>query len=500
MFGPGLRTTWSMVGEQKLNQGSTSPALPGGCRRRHYPGVEVPGNGRAPCGRRGRPAVADRKSGWKRGRALVAMLAAAAFVATAHSDGMAFKSRDWSGLFPAREDEQVAFIHHADGVQHMLLSVALEAADEERLLWIVPIPAPADAVHIDIADGFPRVRGIDPRREAENRIDAFWSVVRVWMIVPACFDVLSPSLSRGLLSVGAEVERLGLHAEVVTTESVDALSDHLRAAGVHAAPEQLAALAPYLDGKQALVIARVSSVAELRRAIERGEDEEGEDRRFGDRRRPCVRIDFPTPQPYFPLRASRTDDDQSVGLRLYVTGAVRPRSQAAFVKDARVHVYEQRGDYALGEFVAAGLMPDVPYYYTLFLAEPKTRELTDDLWFDPMSDAYLQRAKTAEAFLTSYGKWLYLPLVTLLCYTSGGLAGLLLVRKWSRPALVGLWGVLTILGLMVRLHWAAFAMTGGPPPRETPDLRRMFALLFVMFFVLQSVVLQAACYMWLGKA
>lgn len=410
--------------------------------------------------------------------------AMAALLAPARGDGLALKQgRDTSQWRPLAEKEQLAAIHHADGVQRMLLAIGVEMADDERAAWIFPVRGPAERVRVEIADRFPRFIGKDPRAEARAAISRITGLWRCWALPPLLL-LQFPTL-RGGLQRYHEVNAHGVHAEVVTAHSGAALAEHLGAQSVDVAREALVALEPYFTAEYALVVVWITSAEQLL-----GTFPNIADRWQADGRWPCVFMQFPTPAPFFPLRPTAAYGAAVVPLRVYAVGLHTPVVDGPLANELNTrhfHVAESH-DPVVARLLGAPATSG--FDYTLTTASVAARTFTHDLSLTPTAPAGWAYARFLGDSMRGAVGVFFFGLFGL-SYISGGLAGLVVYRRWSRPALLGVFNVLTVFGLLIAVRdskWAAIPQSGATPRR---GLRRDFVLGFLAIYVLLTVLIGA---------
>jgi len=417
-------------------------------------------------------------------------LVAAGGVSSALADGVAFKGLDWGSLTPALENEQIAAINHRNGVQRMIIGINFDATDDEQALWLFPVPGRPEAVSVDIQDTFPRFLGRDPAAIARTTIWKTMTCVRAWQLYPLLVEGLGllPHLGRGGdVGVHDRIEKWGIRAEVLTADSPAALHEYLTSQGAVLAGGQLVTVEPYLDGQHVLVVAWISSPRKVREAfpdIERHAAAAG--------RRPCLYTEFATERAYFPLKPTSAYGDAIVPFRLWVTGFVEPQTQAVAVSDGVSVDYFRGGGFDKPELEqwARGLPTDATPY-TRITGELSARLFTDDLWFVPTNPRHI---RYADAIRDMGQSGLRIPLLLLLAavlsFVSGGFAGLLTVRRWRRPAMLGLWNMVTLYGLYIALRDRDLA--GGTNGGTSRKLRSEYCIAFSAVYVILSVILQLA--------
>jgi hypothetical protein len=232
---------------------------------------------------------------------------------------------------------------------------------------------------------------------------------------------------------------------VITAKSGDALSEYLAAKTVTLPPKTAQALRPYLNESYSFVLAWISSRDQMQKEF----PDLAVRPFFG--RQPCLFVEFPTPQAFYPMRPTSTYETNVIPVRLYVTGYKDAQTEAPFREHMTRRHYRMwaLSNRPTNQFTANLPRPDVPY--TLFKIKAEANTFTDDLWFVPTASP---RTLLADFSLHHLNGWVVvgigLVLTALLSYVTGGLVGLLLYREWRFYAFFGLWNLCTVYGLAVQ--------------------------------------------------
>jgi hypothetical protein len=226
----------------------------------------------------------------------------------AAADGMAFYHRPTS-LDPLEVDEQRAIIAHKDGIQRMFIAITLgkpaSAEDASRAaVWIFPVPGSPDRVDVEVTDFIPELTGKDVGRAFK---DAMYGTVlapiasQPVLLTFALFPFVPMAAMMGLragdlgVTTHKKVDRWGIHAELISADSVDRLADYLRKQNVGVQPDKLKPFAPYLSDKYTLVVAWIRSYEELIEKFPHYAEERGGGR-------PSLYVEFPSDKPFYPMR------------------------------------------------------------------------------------------------------------------------------------------------------------------------------------------------------
>lgn len=402
------------------------------------------------------------------------------------ADGMAYKGRDISSWRAAQEDEQRAFIECRDGRQKMIVSIALPMEEDESAVWILPVPGEPRDIQVDLQDEFPRISGSDPLKQARETVSGLFGLSLVTQIYPILpMSCLLPSLNRDRASAGvlAEVDKYGLRTQVIDVKSLDALVDHLKSEAVAIDRSSVESFQPYFQSPHGFVVTWVKSWKQVRKEFP--DLKPG----FLDRQ-PAVAVNFPSSQPWFPMRATSGYGAAEVGLRLYISGFVRLKTAAKLGKPID-HRY-----YVAGSHPTEKTRTD--YSYTFVNASLRGSDLTDDFHFESYEPPGIKTALAIDR--ASRFPWViwtvvigYILIISLMC---GAIASRLMIGRWKIGAKFGLFNLFTVLAVYLavrdwksedakRLHAARLGGT---------RFWMVFSLLFVGVTVLLRFITLAALF------
>jgi hypothetical protein len=261
----------------------------------------------------------------------------------------------------------------------------------------------------------------------------------------------------------------------------------------------LQTLEPYGDGEHVLVVAWISSPQELRAEFPDFDDYWHP----GRGRSPCLYVEFPTERAFYPLRPTRAYGEEHVGLRLYAIGYVEAQTTAPEISARlrpRYYCQDTPMPPGLGAFTTGLPKGDVPY--THYRASFAAKEFTEDLWFEQARPAGMRYAGLVNT-LTS-GRivgFLLVAGIALLSYTSGGISGLVVLKRWRRPAQLGTWNLLTLVGLAFALRHSKLVREAELPPGVTEKRMRLrFLGVFSLTFLASTIILQYLLTFWLTRA
>lgn len=420
-------------------------------------------------------------------RAVLLLLIASHFLApSAAADGFALKFRDISSLRSIAPNQQSAVIVVRDGRQHMLIALNLALSEDEHAIWMFPVRGDAADVKLDLVDQFPRLFGVDPRREAAGLIDRWAAVAAATQCWPVV--ALVPSLSRSLELAGLvdkQVDRWGINAAVLRFPStLDQLAATLAADGLDVTKDQLASFGPYLNTAHSLVLCRLTSLSKLRKEF----PDVSRDSSLGQRR-PCVYVEFPSAAPWYPMRATAAYGEAVVPVVLFVGGFVEPRADAALASTIHCRHFRLHHHPEHVPPVMAAAMGTLPIDYTVARFSTEARFFTSDIDFAPTTPPGSTYVAAIEHLQET---WLIAPIgivaIAGLSMLSAWFAGQVTCRRTPGIAWLGLWNFGTIVAVM----FAGARLSGerGERLRRGRPAGRFpleFALIFSLIFVVLCV-------------
>lgn len=416
-------------------------------------------------------------------------LAVSLFPTVTRGDGAAFQGHDLSSLEPIQEREQMAAIVHHNNMERMIIAINFEAEDQDNALWIFPLPSTPGKTRLEVLNSFPLFFGNDPRQTASAVINGLMTVSRATQIYPLPFELMSLTFgtSDGV-PVHAEVEKWGVHAEAITTRSMDDLTAYLQERRAGISKEHLRTFEPYLSDQYVLVISWIASREQLLKEFPKDQASKSP----GRGRWPCLYVEFPADQIFYPLRPTSTYGHQEIPVRLYVLGYVKPEVNPSLARQLDISYYRQPHflENTPKEFIESLPSRNIPY--TRVSIETRAENFIDDLWFSPIEPSGMRYAEVVERLgeervLIPIG----IIFVAVISYISAGLSALILFGRWGKYARLGLWNMLTWVGLIIATsHYFVRERKMNPHIMRTTGQETGFWLLFTIIFILITVVLQ----------
>lgn len=407
----------------------------------------------------------------------------------AHADGKVWAGHDYAALAPLTENDQMAAIAHEGGIERMVIAVSADLGDQDKALWMFPVPGTPDQVKLDVVDTFPRFSGYDPREDARDEIGKLGIALRATQIYPAVLRFAELAHEReyawttGAVSVHETVEKWGIHGETVTATSEEELARYLEEQGVAMPQGELSAFGDYLSKDYVLVLVWIGSREEVMKKFP------GYGTAWDMARWPCVHVRFPTERPFYPLRPTSSYGSAEMRIRLFLIGYFDVANKESLGHEAGVRYYRhgsrlEGAPKGFPQGTSGGHMP-----YTRVWFQTAARNLTEDLWFLPVKVPSMAYGAAIDSILSrEYAPWSWLYPWALclagLSYVSAGLASLVVYRSWRRKALMGLWNMLTLVGLAIAVF------TRPAADNRERNLRALFFLAFGCAFLLLSCLFE----------
>ncbi len=244
------------------------------------------------------------------------------FAGQARADGVAYESDPESPFERSPQDEQIAAVAHRDGIEKLIIAINIDLEEDEKALWMFPVPGTPDQVKLDVVDVFRLFEGYDPRQTARLQSRSLGRALTATQIYPALFRLGTVTqgraypLNAGGVFVNDVVEKWGIHAETVKAASEQELARYLEKQGVGLPPGGLSAFDGYLNQDYVLVLVWIASWEEALKEFPRFRTPPAWD---ADRW-PCVHVQFPTERPFYPLRPTASYGDVPLEIKLFLEG------------------------------------------------------------------------------------------------------------------------------------------------------------------------------------
>lgn len=416
------------------------------------------------------------------------------------ADGKVFKGFDVSSFVPVPEESQHAVIVHDRGREGMLLAVNFNLEGNEKAFWLFPVPGRPEEVKADVIDTFPQINGIQPAAFAKMKFQLLFDCQMLSQLYTWPFMCFMSSLGKAGMDINIHsvVEKDGLRIETLTAGTLLSLNEHLKDKGIDIADSELAVFSDYLNDQYSLIFVEIASRDELLKQFpDYPSFQRGEDGRW-----PCVFVEFPSEEIFFPLKPTGSYQEP---IRIFVKVLKYVKSKQEL--DDSWHL----GYYHLID--AEEALPDVliPYVteqppcYTLFRFYGDASQLTDDLWMIPHVPNRVRYAQFINSF-AGFGRGSVI-IITWLAFflfqswACAGLAGFLCYRKWNPYAGLGLGNIATLFGVyLLAKYCKRFPETNYRDDeqsmksfrlyryRESEISRTHFLFLFSLLFMISSIL------------
>ena len=223
----------------------------------------------------------------------------------------------------SEEENQICYIEHLNGVETMLLSIDTSVGVGE-MVWIFPVPATPETVDIGLSTVFPTLKGVNIGETSKKVLHLAIANARnkVFIPLPEDFPKGGGTYSMGGFSPGANqvdseevtvyetVNQLGVTSLLLDASSGEALETFLLEYDVVFPTEAQSVVDEYIRDDYCFVVSWVyndnlSSGHSL-----------------------SIKVNFPTDNPYFPLRLTSVYGDTTIPITVYLKGHWIPTLQS----------------------------------------------------------------------------------------------------------------------------------------------------------------------------
>ena len=387
---------------------------------------------------------------------------------------------DLNGIFGSWSNDTAASIRWEQGKETLDLIPAIPA--DAGSGWVIDLPARNSEVTVHWLKTAPYLQGRTSESALRRRLDVGTSAVWVtqvypifyWIMFPRSYARTSPPESAPPLEMDS---REGLGFCLPSIIGAEALKREVERSGIKIANEDLRKFSLVADGTHTFLMVYPPSVDAYREVL-------GRVAVFNPGETPCLEITFPSKRPMMPRYASG-GTAYSFGRQVIgVTGDVNWVSPPPASNEASIRLMWCRGNWVHGQTYDQNLVA-----YTRVVYEGQPGPMT----FDPLPRDLAAAADHYYDILAQPAVlWgMVLAWTAVISYLSGGLAGLVVARRWEPYARAGLWNLGTILALWFqfeRKKWRGMWV-------RTRIFLVVFALIFAGFNLGLSHLLTA----WLGE-
>lgn len=387
-------------------------------------------------------------------RVAILAFAIALYPGPAAADGIVMKPHE-DGWRPATENLQQALITYRDGIERLTVAIEVNEPDAKSMVWVLPVPAAAKQVHLDVLANFPQTRGTEVYGGALDYLDKMRMTAVIMQVWPPTAYMLmnllassgnrempkaaapAPMAAAQSVMVHERVEKQGMVSEVITAREGSALYAYLAGKGLNIKAGAVPTLDFYIGKDYTFVaswfIRDTTQENDSESTLAKG-----------------IEVRFPAEEMFFPLFPTSAYGDRVVPTSIRVAGHVTPRPFADIAQATTI-----------GYYVAATASDRLRgplgtnYLYTKIDIDAPAKALTQDLWISPKPPGL--RGLDVATFVTRYSVFIYVVLLVAVSALTSLVVGWTVFRELRtgkgarRLVLVGLGNCVTLLGMLVTM-------------------------------------------------
>lgn len=342
------------------------------------------------------------------------------------------------------EETQVAAINYENGIEELFLAVKLRKLENNSVVWIIPIPANASDVNINILEQFPQFYGEDILLQAEEIKEEI--LVSASILVSMSQIYTTPLLAilwtnaltftymgEGDVEVHAHIEKEGIVTEVVTAENANALYDYLKTKNITIATGSIPIIDDYIGKTYSFVVSWVKSIEDSRKM-------------------PAIYVSFPTDEIYYPLKPTSVYGNTEIPILIYVAGYAKPTLYPE-IEPYTEYRYFKGSTFGTYTRITIGQTPTTKGTMIGQSSTPPSTNFVDDLWIEKLEQPPASVEKAAR-ILFIHENMLYFTIAWLIVASmlAGSLTGYLMFRDFKKFALIGLANCFTIVGTIITTY------------------------------------------------
>jgi len=342
------------------------------------------------------------------------------------------------------EETQVAAINYESGREELFLAVKLRKLESNSVVWIIPVPANASNVNINILEQFPQFYGEDILLRAEeikNEVLATASILvsmsQIYttplLAILGSMALTFSFMGEGDVEVHAHIEKEGIVTEVVTAENANALYDYLKTKNITIAVGSIPIINDYIGKTYSFVVSWVKSI----------EDE---------RKMPAIYVSFPTDEIYYPLKPTSVYGNTEIPILIYVAGYAKPKLYPE-IEPYTEYRYFKGSTFGTYTRITIGQTPTTKGTTIGQSSTPPSTNFVDDLWIEKFAQPPASVERAART-LFIHENMLYFIIAWLIIASmlAGSLTGYLMFRDFKKFALIGLANCFTIVGTIIATY------------------------------------------------
>ena len=300
----------------------------------------------------------------------------------AFADGGAFKYVDNSILERFKEDSQLCFINYQNETQKMIINITLnDKFEEEKAIWLFPIPAKPNETKIDIIDSEPILSGVSSEHILANRFnDCFTQLylTQIYTYPYFMFQLVSNmtgddqgrSKESDKFRVIDKINKFGITSELISVKNKKDFIEYLTKHKIKFPDDFNKIIDGYLGKDYIFVVSWLSNLAEYKN-------------KTNGRYPIAVYVTFKTPEIFFPLKFTSIYGNLKIPISLYVINFITPKifdNIRQYTKIEHFRIPYSTPNDLLNFFFDIKKFDRLEY--TKISINSEAINLTEDLWID----------------------------------------------------------------------------------------------------------------------
>jgi len=418
----------------------------------------------------------------------------------AFADGGAFSyTGDDSSLLLYNEKSQLCFINHQDDTQKMLLNVTLnDKFDDNKIIWLFPIPAKPNETTIDIIESAPNLISTDLKSEFDRKFEYYKRLYFASQIffIPSLFDLITISNFYKSKSANYEngveilqkIDKHGITSELINVKNKNDFIEYLKFHKIKFSDDFNKILDQYLGNDYLFVLSWLSNRSKYKtKSLETPHNYELSTNNLALE----IFITFKTPKIFFPLKFTSIYSDAIIPINIYVMNFVTPELFSEIMPFSKSEYYSIPNFNVPTElknfFFNTNQFDELKY--TKIIINSSANNFVNDLWINKNIPIYI----TLISKFKNHLNIIFIVLFAFISCLSSLLAGKLFFYDSSKTYLF-LLGLLNLISSFAVFLGIFFSMYNNRLITDEIDSKTsrkyvfFYFLLFVtLFFMLSNV-------------
>jgi len=291
------------------------------------------------------------------------------------ADGGVFKYQDNSPWLLFREESQLCFINYKDGIQNMLINVSLnDSFEEEKAVWLFPIPAKPNETKIDVLKSAPKLYGENFEINYDTKVGDYYRYIYAsqFYTLPLVLSSKGNQLT-GLSNQGPEtlqfVQKYGITTELISVKNKQDFIEYLSKHKINFSNHFNTILDEYIGKDYIFVFSWISNSKEYKNNFQMPLE---------------VYVSFKTPKIFFPLKFTSIYKELNISIFIYILDFVNIEFPENFDFKAEVDYFimkKYKPAQELSNFFF-GTQEFKEFKYTKISMKSEAQKFIDDLWID----------------------------------------------------------------------------------------------------------------------